>query len=395
MSIEQEKVVEESNINWTKLFFISFFLGFTGLGRFLAGRRISGAIKFLTMIMASVMMSLMESKVIGPIAVIPLVGVLLWWYIDLLLLASGRFIDSYGRRVTNTKTQRYVSLSFLIIYGAGSLGGIAAENLSNPVTDKPKQQTEMERQKQEQQAQKEQELLQVYKQRYEDIQKGVYEYKSVKIGKQTWMAENLAYNVLGSRCYEDNITYCYKYGRLYDWATAMKACPKGWHLPTNVEWDNLYHFADGTSGTQSPYRSETAGIYLKATTGWNNNGHGEDKFGFAALPGGGGDIDGSFGAAGDIGQWWSAKDLDKEFLKGTAAAYVMRYDKNGATGAGILKEALFSVRCIKNDAKAKEEVSSMPSKSNFSSYNLMKDKNFAKDIDKVLKNVKPDGGKLK
>jgi len=135
MNIEQEKVVEESSIDWKKLFFVSLFLGFTGLGRFLAGRKISGAIKFLTMIMAGVMMSLMESKVIGPIAFIPLVGVFLWWYIDLLLLASGRFIDSYGRRVTNTTTQRYVSLSFLIIYGAVSLLG----SIAGVLTDKSEQ----------------------------------------------------------------------------------------------------------------------------------------------------------------------------------------------------------------------------------------------------------------
>jgi len=133
MSIEQEKVVEESSINWTKLFFISLFLGILGIDRFLAGKKISAAIKFLTMMAAGVMMG--NNEVIGRIAFIPLIGVLLWWYIDLLLLASGRFIDSYGRMVTNTTTQRYVSLSFLIIYGAVSLlGGIAGV-----LTDKSEQ----------------------------------------------------------------------------------------------------------------------------------------------------------------------------------------------------------------------------------------------------------------
>ncbi len=51
------------------------------------------------------------------------------------------------------------------------------------------------------------------------------------------MAENLNNNAQGSRCYEDDVANCAKDGRLYDWESAMTACPCGWHLPSAAEWD--------------------------------------------------------------------------------------------------------------------------------------------------------------
>ena len=108
-------------------------------------------------------------------------------------------------------------------------------------------------------------------------------YKTVKIGTQIWMAENLNYDAENSKCYENKPENCEKYGRLYDWETAMKACPYGWHLSSDKEWQVLVNFAGG---------KEVAGKKLKAKSGWNSykgkSGNGTDGLGFSALPGGNG-----------------------------------------------------------------------------------------------------------
>jgi len=168
-------------------------------------------------------------------------------------------------------------------------------------------------------------------------------YKIVKIGTQTWMAENLNYNEDGSKCYSNSESNCQKYGRLYNWATATKACPNGWRLPSNAEWDALYRFADGTSGMSNPYESETAGKYLKAASGWNNGGNGNDAHGFAALPGGLGNPDGSFSGIGDFGYWWDASELN---AKTAYRRSILHFDERAYWRQGS-KSNLLSVRCVK------------------------------------------------
>ena len=110
-------------------------------------------------------------------------------------------------------------------------------------------------------------------------------YKTVRIGTQTWMAENLNYKTDESYCYEDNPGSCRKYGRLYTWATARNACPVGWHLPSRAEWMTLEEFvANSLFGG----KMDSVGYALKSTSGWEYFGgklsNGSDAFGFGALP---------------------------------------------------------------------------------------------------------------
>jgi len=167
-------------------------------------------------------------------------------------------------------------------------------------------------------------------------------YKTVTIGNQTWIAQNLNYDVQGSKCYGNDESNCQIYGRLYNWSAATKACPTGWHLPSNEEWDILYRSVDGTSGTESPYKSETAGKYLKAKSGWNEGGNGTDNYGFAALPGGLGNSSGGFSSIGNYGNWWSSTEYDGS----KSYNHFKSYKHNNAGWESEAKNKLFSVRCV-------------------------------------------------
>jgi len=168
-------------------------------------------------------------------------------------------------------------------------------------------------------------------------------YKWVQIGTQIWMAENLNYNANGSQCYNNTPAYCDKYGRLYNWETAKVACPRSWHLPTIAEWEKLTATVGGES---------TAGIYLKATSGWNSykskSGNGTDAYGFRSLPGGAHLSLGSSIGVGDGGDWWSSSV--SEFDTNRACYLFMIYIGDGATSHcnGPDKSSLLSVRCVQD-----------------------------------------------
>jgi uncharacterized protein (TIGR02145 family) len=168
-------------------------------------------------------------------------------------------------------------------------------------------------------------------------------YKTVEIGEQVWITKNLNYAASGSKCYGNQESNCNIYGRLYDWSAAIAACPSGWHLPSNAEWDALYRYADGTSGTDSPYSSSTTGKYLKAVSGWNDGGNSTDQFGFAALPGGYGDSGGGFSDVDYYGGWWSASEFDED-----AYSRGIYYGSGYADWHYEDKSYLCSVRCVED-----------------------------------------------
>jgi uncharacterized protein (TIGR02145 family) len=153
-------------------------------------------------------------------------------------------------------------------------------------------------------------------------------FSTVTIGEQTWMAENLNYAACSSKCYDNQESNCEKYGRLYNWATAMAVCPEGWHLPSRNEWDML--------GDNS--------IDLKAKIGWDNSGNGEDTHGFAALPGGYGSSSiGNFNDVGSNGFWWSTG----EYIYYAYSIY-MNHNNELTHWNYYNKNDLFSVRCVQD-----------------------------------------------
>ena len=196
------------------------------------------------------------------------------------------------------------------------------------------------------------------------------EYKTVKIGDQWWMAENLNYETDNSFCCNDSAEYCEKYGRLYTWAAAMDSvgtwtangkgcgynktcsptypvrgvCPEGWHLPSITEFETLFTAVGGVQDEDYAYRWNGTGTVLKSTSGWYNDGNGTDAFGFSALPAGLRDSYGDYYDEGSIAHFWSSTE------DGSGCAYDMylNYNYDYAYLNYNDKYRGLSVRCLKD-----------------------------------------------
>ena len=123
-------------------------------------------------------------------------------------------------------------------------------------------------------------------------------YPTMKIGKQVWMAKNLNVKTDGSWCYDNDPANCEKYGRLYAWDAAMKACPSGWHLPGKEEMEALIIAVEArVEQIVTPKKlnaeplkiGEGIGINHLRDVSWEG---GFDTFGFSVLPAGQYDWDG-------------------------------------------------------------------------------------------------------
>jgi uncharacterized protein (TIGR02145 family) len=165
------------------------------------------------------------------------------------------------------------------------------------------------------------------------------EYKVVTIGTQIWLAENLAYKVSsGCWAYWHNDTSVYKYGFLYDWETAIKVCPIGWHLPADTEWTILTNYLGG---------EKIAGGKLKATAAWkyDANGKPNNSSGFDAFPTGRRNgIDGTFSYLGESTSFWSATPIDSM----NAISRGLHYNSEDVHYGTNSRRNGFCVRCIKN-----------------------------------------------
>ncbi len=164
-------------------------------------------------------------------------------------------------------------------------------------------------------------------------------YKTVKIGNQWWMAENLAYKASsGCWAYGNDESNVSKYGYLYHWN--KNVCPNGWHLPSKEEWEELIDFLGG---------EYVAGKKLKSSNEWlvedNENLSGNNKSGFNALPGGMGTSKYDCNFVGEVGFWWTSTKYKSTYFitKGMKSSH-----NKVITSAEEPSFIGCSVRCIKD-----------------------------------------------
>jgi uncharacterized protein (TIGR02145 family) len=168
-------------------------------------------------------------------------------------------------------------------------------------------------------------------------------YKTIIIGNQEWMAENLKYAPSTGNywAYDNNASNVETYGYLYDAETASLIAPQGWHLPSDTEWETLKNYINNDG------HMETEGTALKATSGWGGDGNGTDVYGFSALPGGFRNGLGNFLDMGSKGLWWGSTKypLYDDFLFGYHQLIYYGYDFPSST---TVNERGFSVRCLRD-----------------------------------------------
>jgi len=190
------------------------------------------------------------------------------------------------------------------------------------------------------------------------------EYKTITMGTQTWMAENLRTTTLNDHTAISAVTdhadwasmassaYCWyenvasnsevaaRCGALYNWQTVSSGnlCPDGWHVPTQEEYNILVDYVGGT---------EIAGAKLKenGTKNWNRpNTMATNLSGFTALPCGGRQDAGTFTGIGEAAFFWTAT----EFSAAEGVAVVLSYNSANYQEITPDKKAGLSVRCLKD-----------------------------------------------
>jgi uncharacterized protein (TIGR02145 family) len=185
------------------------------------------------------------------------------------------------------------------------------------------------------------------------------QYKTIKIGSQTWMAENLNADrfrngepVTEAKTSEEWLkgepAWCYyendpkngsKYGKLYNWYAITDPrglAPQGWHIPASADWETLSKTLGGIGA---------AGQKMKSTAGWDEKGNGNNASGFSGLPGGSRENEGTFLNIGTMGFWWSSTPLGSGYLSHT----LNNVNNYLGWGEGKANDFYgFSIRCVKD-----------------------------------------------
>jgi uncharacterized protein (TIGR02145 family) len=198
-------------------------------------------------------------------------------------------------------------------------------------------------------------------------------YKTVIIGEQKWMAQNLNVSKFNngdiilevkSKIEWDSAinkkisAWCYYnfdnengkiYGKIYNYYAVIdhrRIAPNGWHIPNIKEWEQLIKYLSNEQ------LNIDVGIKMKSKIGWNEKGNGTNESGFNGLPGGGIDCYSEFKNLGDLGHWWLDKKEDNIINMalcnkngGLGISGDENFDCDFETGVGSQG---MSIRCIEN-----------------------------------------------
>jgi uncharacterized protein (TIGR02145 family) len=192
-------------------------------------------------------------------------------------------------------------------------------------------------------------------------------FKTIVIGTQEWMAENLNTSVYRNgdaivtdldnsawgattsgawSYYNNDASYACPYGKLYNWFACVDArglCPVGWHVPSDAEWTTLTNFLGGESVAGGKMKSTGT---IEAETGlWNApNEAANNSIGFSGIPGALRYFDGYYYEFGNLGLWWSSSESISDY-----AWYRDLFRFDGAVfRTNDNKHNGFSVRCLRD-----------------------------------------------
>ena|GEM_PF-588480 len=185
------------------------------------------------------------------------------------------------------------------------------------------------------------------------------QYATIRIGNQTWMAENLrttkyndgtsiqnvTVNAEWSGLYTGAWSYYnhdagrnYPYGKLYNWyaVNTGKLCPAGWRIPSDADFNRLMGYLGGSS---------EAGGKMKSVIDWNSPNTGaSNESGFSGLPGGQRGETGSFASVNIYGIWWSATSWQGM----NSSSFGLGFNDGRLSNVGVRRESGFSCRCMKD-----------------------------------------------